>query len=77
MYQIKLQEVRKNKKLKQSDLAAILNTKQQIISDYETGKATPSLDRLVEFAIILDVSLDELIQIRKIQKEVSEDIKNK
>jgi transcriptional regulator with XRE-family HTH domain len=72
-----LKEVRKKKNMKQSDLANRLNTAQQVISDYEVGKKTPSLERLVELAQILDVSLDELIEFKKIHHSYSKKIKNK
>lgn len=77
LFSLNLKEVRKKKHMKQSDLAKELNTAQQVISDYEVGKKTPSLERLVELAQILDVSLDELIEFKKIHHEYSNKLKNK
>ena len=65
----KIASIRKSKGLKQQDLAKILKTKQQTISKYELDKDNPSLDRLVEIAIALDVTLDELIEIKKMHAD--------
>lgn len=73
-YSIKLKEAREKKKIKQSEIASILNTTQQTISSYENGIRKPSLDRLVELAQILDVTLDELIEFKKIQRKYSSKI---
>lgn len=76
-FKVKLKEARKNKKMKQTELASYLSVPQQRISEYETGKVTPSLDRLVQLAQILDVSLDDLVEFKKIQNKLSEDLNNK
>lgn len=70
-YRLKLKEVREAKGLKQSELAEKLNTSQQVVSKYELNKIEPSVERLVELAQILDVSLDELIEFKKIHSEYS------
>ncbi len=75
-YELKLKDVRKNKKLTQNDLAKKLNVPQQRISEYETGTITPSLDRLIELAQILDVTLDELIEFKKIHTKYSKELSN-
>lgn len=74
-FQIKLKEARRKKGLKQSDLAKKIDSIQQVISDYENGIKKPSLARLVELAQILDVTLDELVEFKKIQHNLSEDLK--
>ena len=68
----KISKVRKSKGLKQKGLAELLNTKQQVISRYETNTEYPSLERLVEIAIALDVNLDELIEIQNMHKTLNE-----
>lgn len=73
-YSIKLKEAREKKKIKQSEIALILNTTQQTISSYESGIRKPSLDRLVELAQILDVTLDELVEFKKMHKSYSSSI---
>ena len=75
-YKVKLKEIRKSKGLNQTELAKELDTIQQVVSDYENGVRTPSLDRLVELAQILDVSLDELVEFKKIQRKISKELKD-
>lgn len=76
-FKFKLKDVRKKKNLKQIDLANILDSSQQMISEYELGSKTPSLERLIEFAQILDVSLDELVEFKKIHHEYSKKLSKK
>ncbi|MFU2182067.1 helix-turn-helix domain-containing protein [Streptococcus pluranimalium] len=56
-----LKSLRTANKMSQDDLAEKLYISRQAISKWETGEATPDLDKLVQLAKILDVSLDELI----------------
>lgn len=73
-YDLNLKQLRTDKKIKQSDLAKAIDTSQQVISQYENGQLTPSLDRLVEIAQILDVTLDELVEFKKIQHNLSKEL---
>lgn len=73
-FKLNLKDVRSRKKLKQSDIAEILNIPQQRISEYETGTITPSLERLIELAKLLDVSLDELVEFKNIHAEYSKEL---
>ena len=59
----RLQQLRKEKGLKQSELATILNTTQRRISYMESGKVEPDLETLVLLANFFDVSTDYLIGI--------------
>lgn len=76
-FSIKLKEVRKSKGISQTELANLLGTKQQSISKYEQGLDTPSLERLIEFAQILNVTLDELVEFERIHHKYSQDLLNK
>ena len=38
---------RKDKKINQVDMAQMIGVKQSTISDYETGRATPTIDKLI------------------------------
>ena len=49
-------------KLKQIDVAKLLNTKQATISGYNTGKRHPDFSVFIKLADYLNVSLDELFQ---------------
>jgi transcriptional regulator with XRE-family HTH domain len=77
LFNLNLKDARKKRNISQSELARQLNTAQQVISDYEVGKKTPSLERLVDLAQILDVSLDELVEFKRIHHEYSKKLKNK
>lgn len=56
----RLKRLRKNKGLKQQELAEIFGIKQNSYSDWENGKTEPSFDNLVKLADFFDVSLDWL-----------------
>lgn len=59
----KIKQLREAKKLTQANLAKRLNTTQQTIQRWETGKTNVSSDSLKELAIVLDCSVDELLGI--------------
>ena len=56
----KLKEFRRNEGLTQKELAMVLNSSQNTISQYESGKRTPTVKKLVEISILLGCSVDEL-----------------
>ena len=53
---------RKDKRISQVDMAQMVDVKQSTISDYETGRATPTIDKLIKIASILDCTVDDLVQ---------------
>jgi len=53
---------RKDKKINQVDMAQLIGVKQSTISDYETGRATPTIDKLIKIASILGCTVDDLVQ---------------
>lgn len=55
-----IKRLRKNKGLKQQEIAELLGVKQNTYSDWENGKTDPSFENLVKLADLLDVSLDWL-----------------
>lgn len=55
-----IKRLRKNKGLKQQELAEILGIKRNSYSDWENGKTEPRFENLVKLADLLDVSLDWL-----------------
>ncbi|HZK29399.1 MAG TPA: helix-turn-helix transcriptional regulator [Clostridia bacterium] len=64
-----LRDLRKEKNLRQEDVAAELNTTRQTISKYERGDRQPDFHMLREIAEFYDVSIDYLFgrtQIRKV-----------
>ncbi len=54
--------LRTRKGLSQGDLAEALNVSRQSISKWETGSATPDLDKLLALCDLFGVSLDELVR---------------
>lgn len=63
-----LARLRKEKGFTQVELAQKLGSVQVVISDYERGKVRPSADMLIRLAAALDVSADELLGLRPLQK---------
>lgn len=56
-----LKELRKSKKLTQTELANQLNISQKSYSNWESGKSEPTLDNIVKLAHILNTTTDELL----------------
>ena len=56
----RIKRLRKNKGLKQQELAEILGIKRNTYSDWENGKTEPSFENLIKLADLLEVSLDWL-----------------
>lgn len=54
-------ELRSDRDLKQSQLAAYLNVRQNTYSDYETGKINIPIEALIKLADFYQVSLDYLV----------------
>ena len=72
-FNFNLKSIRKSKNLSQNDLAKLLNSDQRVISRYETNNEIPSLERLVDIAIVLNVSLNDLIDIKIKHHEYSKE----
>lgn len=63
-----LKELRIEKKIKQSELAAILGTSQQAISKYENGSAQPDIETQIAIADFFGCSIDYLFGRTDIKK---------
>lgn len=55
-------QVRKDKNMKQKELADILNVTSKTISRWETGKYMPDLSLFTEISDALDITVNELLQ---------------
>lgn len=53
--------IRKQNKLKQSEVAEKIGVTQKDISRWETGAVTPSIESLKKLAAVYGVKLDDLI----------------
>ena len=60
-FNIKLQELRKERHLTQEELAEALFVSRTAVSKWESGRGYPSLDSLKELSKYFSVSIDELI----------------
>lgn len=56
----KIKQYRMAAGLTQKELAGALNASQNTISQYESGKRTPTVKRLLEISTLLGCSVDEL-----------------
>lgn len=56
-----LKKLRKQKKISQEKLGAILGYYPSAIANYESGRNIPSMENLIKLASVLEVSLDELV----------------
>ena len=64
-------ELRKEKRLTQSQLAAAIHVSDKAISRWETGRGLPDIDNLEALSDYLDISIVELIRGEKISEPVS------
>ena len=75
-FEIKIKEARLQKGLSQTELAKEMSISRQAVSQFESGKVIPTIERLVEIAQILNVTLNELVEFEKIHSEYSEELSN-
>ena len=68
-----LKKIRKSKNLTQNELANLTNLDQRIISRYEKNINLPTIETLVNIAKALEVSLDDLIEIKEQHHEYSKE----
>lgn len=64
MFAETLKILRKQRNIKQSEMAAALNVTQGAVANWEKGLRAPSLDILPDIARLLDVSIDQLFGIQ-------------
>lgn len=56
----KIKEFRKNKKISQSDIAKIMEVKQNTVSQWETGERMPGVIQALRLADILETTVESL-----------------
>ena len=77
---MRIQEIRKNKGIKQKELAAKLGIAANTLSQYETGNREPDLETIKRIALALEVTVDELLDAKKapiLTKKDERDIEKK
>lgn len=67
-----LKQIRINKDLKQIKVAMDLNTTQETISSYETGRVFPSSDMLIKLADYYNTSIDYLLCRTKLDMPIND-----
>ena len=66
-------ELRKEKKLKQAELAEKLGVTSKTVSRWETGKYMPDLSLFTDISQILGVTINELLQGERLKKKKWQD----
>ncbi|MDE7306056.1 MAG: helix-turn-helix domain-containing protein [Clostridia bacterium] len=61
VFQERLKELRKSKRLSQKELANILKTSNSSICDWECGRSQPDLETVAKIASYFDVTADYLL----------------
>lgn len=61
LFPTRLKELRKKKKLTQSELGEKVGVKQNTFTNWENGKREPSLENIIKLAKILDTTTDDLL----------------
>lgn len=64
----RLKDLREDRDLKQSDIAKVLNIKQQNYSRYEIGEVLISIEKLEKLAIFYNTSIDYIIGLTNIKE---------
>ena len=73
----RIKQIRENMGLSQEAFSEKLHTSRNYVSKMEIGYKAPSIDMLVEIAVLADVSLDYLILGRKTScDEIRQDIRS-
>lgn len=60
-------KIRKSKGITQTEIAENIGITQKLVSDYEVGRVKLSAEMLFHFAVALDISTDELLNLNKTQ----------
>ncbi len=68
----RLAKIRKAKGYTQTELSKKIGLTQGLISDYELDKLRPYHEMIIRFALVLDVSTDELLGLKEYKNNVSE-----
>ena len=76
-FNIKLQELRKQKGLTQEELAERLFVSRTAVSKWESGRGYPNIDSLKAIAKCFDVTIDELLSGEELLTLAEEDTKQK
>lgn len=71
---LRLREFRQKLGYSQSYVAKILDLPPSTYANWEQGTREPNIENLAKIAIVLNCTVDELIDFKKIHDEISEEI---
>ena len=71
-----LKNLRLSKKMSQYDLAELMHVDHSKINRLENSKRLPNIDDLIQYSIIFNISLDELVSCEKIDRRNKKQIQN-
>ena len=73
----KIQEIRKEKNLRQEDLALALGVERSTVAKWETGIASPRAELFPKLAKVLGCTIDELFDINSEHREENQNVERK
>ena len=76
-FNVKLQELRKQKGLTQEELAEMLFVSRTAVSKWESGRGMPNIDSLKAIAKFFSVTIDELLSCEEVLTIAEKDSKEK
>lgn len=74
---LRLKELREKRRISQTEFAQIIGISRQTLWNYENNVSEPGIDNLAKIAIILNVTIDELIGFRDDYEKLHEELLNK
>ena len=58
---LNIRKIRKSKKISQKSIASLIGVTQAAVSQWESGKTTPTAQNLIDLARILDCTTDDIL----------------
>lgn len=58
---LNIRKIRKRKKMSQKSISALIGVTQAAVSQWESGKTTPTAQNIIDLARILDCTTDDIL----------------
>ena len=58
---LNIRKIRKRRKMSQGSIAALIGVTQAAVSQWESGKTTPTAQNIIDLARILDCTTDDIL----------------
>ena len=62
---INIRKIRERKKISQKSIAELIGVTQSAVSQWESGKTTPTAQNIIDLARILDCTTDDILIAKK------------